>query len=338
MQTDVPTTAYYMGIDAGGTKTHCLISDREGNVAGFGRSGCGNYEGVGVDAARENIEAAIDDALERAALTLKDVARIGMGVAGADLPEDYPMLSREIFDPLLGDIPYILKNDSFAALRGGTKEPFGVVVSCGTGVVAAARNRDGEEDRVGGLGPFFGDHYSASQIGLLGLASIFRAADGVGPDTSLTETILDLSGTASVPELLSKLYHGELSTESFPPLAKLVHEAAATGDGVSQEILIDAGREMGRMANAAARKVGLTGDEFAGVTAGSGFKGGCPAMVDSMRGQVHTESPRARLQFPIYEPVVGALLLAIEAENSPASETTYTNLDATLPSHGKMYS
>ena len=38
---------YFLGVDVGGTKSHCLIADEGGHVVGFGHSGPGNWEAVG---------------------------------------------------------------------------------------------------------------------------------------------------------------------------------------------------------------------------------------------------------------------------------------------------
>ena len=76
---------YYMGLDAGATKTFCLVADAQGCIAGFGRGGNGNYENQGVEpAARENRKA-VEGALADAGFALEDIACIGMGIAGADL-------------------------------------------------------------------------------------------------------------------------------------------------------------------------------------------------------------------------------------------------------------
>ncbi|HRZ84074.1 MAG TPA: BadF/BadG/BcrA/BcrD ATPase family protein, partial [Candidatus Hydrogenedentes bacterium] len=156
---------HYLGLDAGGTKTFCLAGDETGRVLGFGRAATGNYEGFGVDSARTEITKAVNGALETAGLTLKDIAGVGMGVAGADLPDDYVMLDREIFAPLFGEIPRVFRNDSMGGLRGGTRDPFGIVIACGTGCVCAGVNRAGKEGRVGGISEDFGDMVSGSSIG-----------------------------------------------------------------------------------------------------------------------------------------------------------------------------
>ena len=40
---------YFLGVDIGGTKSHALIADENGQVVGFGRAGAGNWEAVGYD-------------------------------------------------------------------------------------------------------------------------------------------------------------------------------------------------------------------------------------------------------------------------------------------------
>ena len=40
-------TAYFLGVDIGGTKSHALIADETGRAIGFGEAGPGNYEDVG---------------------------------------------------------------------------------------------------------------------------------------------------------------------------------------------------------------------------------------------------------------------------------------------------
>ena len=41
---------FFLGIDAGGTKTHALIADENGRAAGFGSGGPGNWQSVGFEA------------------------------------------------------------------------------------------------------------------------------------------------------------------------------------------------------------------------------------------------------------------------------------------------
>lgn len=328
--------AFYLGLDAGGTKTFCLIGDETGQIRGFGRGGTGNYEGYGVDAARREIETAVNQALAEAGLAIKDISGIGMGVAGADIPDDFVMLERELFTPLFGSIRRVFRNDSFGGLRGGTRDPFGVVIACGTGCVCAGVNRDGQETRVGGISEDFGDRVSGSSIGIHGLKAVFRARDGITGPTLLTEKFVIRAGCADVDDLFHQMYYGKLTYQDLQPMAKLVFDAAWEGDAIACDILEWGGRYLGQMVTAAIRKLGMERDEFDVVMAGSVFQGRSPVLADALRMVVHRECPGARLIMPMYEPVVGALLLGMELDITVTDEY-YERLSSSLEESEKKY-
>lgn len=304
--------AYYLGIDAGGTKTHCLIGNDRGEVLGFGAAGTGNYEGYGIEPARVEISKAIDAALADAGISLRDIASIGMGIAGADVPEDYVMLERELFTPLLSDIPRVFRNDSMAGLRGGTRAPFGVVIACGTGCVCAGRNPAGKETRAGGISEEFGDAVSGTSIGNMGLQVVWRFRDGIVPMSLLVEKYLTRSGHANLEDFFYAMYRGEMTPQDLEPMAPLVFGAAFEGDAQACDILEWAGRYLGDMVIAVARQLGMERETFDVVMAGSVFKGSSPVLRDAMATRIHRTCPDAQMVMPLYEPVVGALLLGME--------------------------
>lgn len=320
---------YYLGLDVGGTKTFCLVGDEQGNIKGFGRAGSGNHETAGVEAAAAENRAAIMMALNDAGLTLNDIAGIGMGVAGADLPEDYEMLEREMFTPMLGNIPRVFRNDSFAGLRGGTREPFGIAVACGTDTVCAGRNRRGDETRVAGFGSDFGNKTSGTQIGQEGLRAVWRAREGIIPPTLMTEKFLARSGCQDIEEFFVRCYRGRFDYSVLQPMATVVFEAAREGDIAACDILEEGGRYLGDLANACARHLDMTGEAFEVVMTGSAFKGTSPVLADAMRLTIHCQCPDARLVRAAFEPVVGALLMGMELEVE-ISEAVYQNLSLQL--------
>ncbi len=328
--------AYYLGLDAGGTKTFCLVGDDSGRVLGFGKGGAGNYECRGVPAAAEEIKKAIEGALASAGLTLDQVAGIGMGVAGADLPEDYEMLERELFTPLLGALPRVFRNDSMGGLRGGTKDPFGIVIACGTGCVCAGINRAGREARVGGLSEHFGDMVSGSSIGEEGLKAVWRSRDGVTGPTLMTDLFVKRSGCADVEVLFREMYYNRIVYSDLQPMAKLVFDAAYEGDAIACDILEWGGRYLGAMVTAAARHLDMCRDAFDVVMTGSVFKGTSPVLVDAMSARVHRECPDARLVRALFEPVVGALLLGLELD-APMDEDKYAVLSESLREAEKRF-
>lgn len=328
---------YYLGLDAGGTKTYCLIGDEHGTIRGFGRAGTGNYEYRGVEPAAEENRKAVEGALNEADLTLSDIAGIGMGIAGADIPEDYVMLENEIFTPLFGSIRRAFRNDSMAGLRGGTRSRVAIVIACGTGCVCAGRNANGDETRVGGLGEEFGDECSGGSIGREALKVVWRARDNVVPETLLTEKFVKRAGCRDVTELFYKMYRREIAYEDLEPMAKLVFEAALEGDTAACDILERGGRYLGRMVNGTARRIDMTQESFEVVMAGSVFKGESPVLVDAMRTEIHRVCPNAKTVMPEFEPVVGALLMAMELDVS-LTPVIYERLSSELDRVEKIHS
>jgi N-acetylglucosamine kinase-like BadF-type ATPase len=327
---------YYLGLDAGGTKTFCLIGDEQGNIKGFGTAACGSYEYYGIAPAAAENRKAVEGALAEAGLALEDISGIGMGIAGADLPEDYDMLEREIYTPLFGQIPRVFRNDSMGCLRGGTREPYGIVIACGTGCICAGTNPQGRHTRVGGLGEPYGDIVSGSSIGLRGIQAVMQARDSVIPPTLLTRKFVDRGGCTGIEDLFHKLYRNQLTHQDLQPMAKLVFDAACEGDAAAIEILEWGGRYLGLMINAVATKLEMRQNEFDLVTAGSVFKGTSPVLKDTMSAVVHGACPRARVVMPVFEPVVGTLLLGMELDVR-IDETVYGNLERQLIEAGKKH-
>lgn len=326
----------YLGLDVGGTKTYCLVGDETGRVLGFGRAGTGSYEYRGVGPAAVENRKAVEEALAEAGLRLDDISGIGMGVAGADLPEDFEMLERELYTPLFGGIPRVFRNDSFAALRGGTRSPFGIAIVCGTGSVCAGRNPTGEETRVGGLGPEFGDRCTGTSIGEEGLRAVWRARDGIIGPTRLTDLFVERARCRDVEELFYKVYRRQIAPADLHPAAQLVFEAAVDEDDAACAILRDGGHYLGAMINAVARRLGMTEIAFEVVMAGGVFKGRSPALVDAMRQAVLAVCPKARLILPEFEPVVGAFIMGLEMDR-PMTEATYRTLEEGLPALGARH-
>ena len=77
---------YFLGLDVGGTKTHALITDDQGNVMGFAEDGPGNHQIVGYQGLREILRAAVGQAQHSAGLKVEQIAGAGFGIGGFDWP------------------------------------------------------------------------------------------------------------------------------------------------------------------------------------------------------------------------------------------------------------
>ncbi|WP_068616810.1 N-acetylglucosamine kinase [Paenibacillus tuaregi] len=301
---------YYLGLDAGGTKTYTLIADEQGVVVGKGRSGNGNHQ-VDYEEAKRNITESVEMALQEANLTRKDISFAYFGLAGADREADYRILR-----PLIGSLGferYDLNCDTIIALRAGTTRPYGVVLICGTGTNSAGRSPEGITYQCGGFSYQYGDYGGGGELAVEAFRSVVRAWDGRERPTRLTELVLQELGYKSVQEMVDDY----MDHDRIPPrhLVKLVFQAASEGDEVAGEILRFQGVELGKSARAVIKRLGMEQESFDVVMAGSVLaRGQGDIIIDQIRQYVKETAPGASVVRLQVEPVVGALWLAMEAE------------------------
>jgi len=322
----------FLGVDGGGSKTAALIADEEGKILGEGQGGPSNYQIVGKEFALGEISRAVEGALKEAGIPLREVSRAVFGLSGADLPENFRELEAGLKNTFPG-LPFLLVNDTWIALRGGTKKGWGVCLVCGTGANACARFPSGEWLTLPGLGYESGLGGGGLDMVRDVLHYAFRSHYGLGEKTPLEEEILQASGASSFEELSFLLLKFMVSPASaalemqralsvVPALFRL----ASSGDRASQEILVKQGRMMGEVIGYLARKIEPS-EKVEVVLAGSVFKGESPLLLDSFTLSLHSQAPGAEVVFPAFPPVFGALLMAMEEEGVKIGEEVYGNLE-----------
>lgn len=316
---------YFLGVDGGATKTHAVVGTETGVITGRGEAGPGNHEVFGWDAARDCVSKAVKEALDQAGLNAPDLSYACFSMAGADIDQDFQILPQRIIRPVVGDIPFLLKNDAFGCLRGGTRNPFGVMINCGTGQVAVGRNREGLEIRLGGYGFDFGDFSGGSVIAFQAASAVMRADDGRSEQTLLSDLMFEAAGVASAHDFLQKTYR---DPEYFMSLGipRLVFRASAQGDRVAKGIIMASAEEMAVTAVALIRRLRMESETFDLITAGSVFKGEDPEFLGRIQSRVHELALGARFRMPLYDPVLGALLLALEEAGVEVGDPIHDNL------------
>lgn len=320
------SSGYYLGIDAGNSKTHALIADSHGQAVGLYTAGPGNWENIGLEGARAVYQEALDGALAKAGLRRADLCAAGYGLAGYDFPSDDARL-RPVVESLGVPGPCFLDNDSLIGLRAGTSKPYGVVCISGSGSTKAGRNRRGETFRTWGLAASMGDWGGGGDIAQAAIGAVACAAKGIEPPTALTEPILQHFGAPDVTALLEKLTRAHEYRIDFVPL---VFEVAAAGDAVARSILVRAGRDLARSTNAVIRALGMADEAFELVLAGSVFKATYPLLVDTLSAEVRVVAPRVQIVRLTTPPVVGAVLLAMEAAGLTPDDSVRLRLQATV--------
>ncbi len=303
--------ALYLGMDAGATKTHALIADGAGHVRGVGAAGPGNWEGVGLDGALAAYQDALNQALAETGLTAEQLAGGGFGLAGFDWPSD-----RERLGPVLEQLgvpdPRVLVNDTDVALRAGAEDGVGIVIIAGTGTTVAGCNARGERWRTFGEGVEMGDIGGAADIARLALRAVARAYTGAGPETALTQVYVQQYGASSAIEMLEWIVRGQ-APRPHGALAPHVFTAAEAGDPVAQSIIREVGAALGGNAAAVARRLGMEAETFPVVLAGGVFRSRSATLVGAIMAPIRAVAPHAHPRILETLPVVGGVLLAMEA-------------------------
>ncbi|MCD9022161.1 N-acetylglucosamine kinase [Cohnella silvisoli] len=315
---------YYLGVDGGGSKTYTLIIDEHGTIVGKGKSGNGNHQ-TEYNAAKRNIRESVEMALRQAGLAQEDIEFAYFGLAGADREIDYKILRPMIAE--LGFPRHQINCDTMIALRAGTNRPYGVVLICGTGTNSAGVNAQGQFYQCGGFSYQFGDFGGGGSLSVEAFRAVIRAWEGREQPTLLTQLVLNDLGYDNV----QTLFDDYLDHNKTPPIrvAKLLFQAASQGDAVAKDILRKQGEELGITASAVIKRLGMEGESFDVVLAGSIITRGEGDFIHAYIEQAVREiSPGASLVKLQVEPVVGAVWLAVEASGIALPEQIYNQLNS----------
>ncbi|NEW04822.1 ATPase [Paenibacillus sp. SYP-B3998] len=325
--------SYYLGVDAGGTKTYAVITDETGHWLASGNSGPGNHQ-IQVEMARTNIRDAVFQALEQANLQPADIAVAWFGLAGADREADYRILRPMIQQ--LGFPNSQIVCDTIIAMRAGTAKPYGAVLICGTGMNAAGINKHGDMLQCGGFGYEYGDFGGGSELSVEAFRTVIRAWEGRSKATLLTDMILESLGYASVEEM----FHSFLDLHKRIPsdLTKLIFDAATRGDSASIQILQKQGVELGLSARAVVERLHMQEDNFDLVLAGSVLTKGHSEFIHPYIAEaVREAAPGCQLKILTVEPVVGSILLAMEKDGIAITASIYEKLSQIVNIKGVVH-
>ena len=309
---------HVLGIDAGGTKTVCLLADAKGRIIAEARGGGANLQSVG----ELEVEKVLHGVME-SALANHDIApsAICLGIAGVDRPADSQTI-RGIMNRIGYKARTLVVNDALVALQAGAGDQPGVVIVAGTGSIAYGRNRSAQAARAGGWGYLIGDEGGGFWIGRSALASVVRQFDGRGPATQLTELVLRHMGLRSPTELIHEIYYRDLHRRAIAGLAALVHQAANDGDAVAGQILARAGTELATAAASVIARLEMRGETFPTILAGGIFRG-VPSLVRDVETRLSEIAPRSVVHLLQVEPAVGAVSLALAAARGEVTVPSY---------------
>jgi N-acetylglucosamine kinase-like BadF-type ATPase len=308
-QSDSPPAPLLIAVDGGGTKTDCRLAVFEGDlrVLGRGLAGPSNLRALGPDRALGNLDAAVSAAFASAGLERCPAAAACLALAGADRTSEQMQILEWAGSARLADQLRIV-NDAVPLLSVGSGDGTGVALIAGTGSLAWGCNSSGRTARAGGWGYLLGDEGSAYAIGNAALRAVLMQADGRGPHTMLTDTILATLEISRPSAIVERVYGAVVSRQVIAELAPLVFAAATRHDAAASEILQHAASQLAAMATAVVQTLQLNTPLQLACTGAvllnqHAYRSQVAAAVQSTLG----ETPVINC---VPEPVLGALQLA----------------------------
>ena len=305
----------FLAIDAGGTKTRCLLAD-ESQVLGRATTGSVKLMRVGEAEASARLQAMLTEVSLAAGFALSEVAQTCIGIAGLTIEAVRQWAEREIGKSVGGSL--LLAGDEEIALDGAFRGGPGILIIAGTGSNVLGRAADGAMYQAGGWGPALGDEGSGFWIGQEALRAGFWAKDR-GIATNLLTEIGEFWGAKSLGEIVEMA--NARPGPDFPALTPVVVRCAEAGDELAAAVLERAGVELAEQVSLVALKMQETGRQGKIEAAYTGSVLEHISLVRSaMVKALKTSSPSVKVVEGAVDSLEGALWRAREAGSQPSED------------------
>jgi glucosamine kinase len=304
---------YFLGVDAGGTKTVFVLGDESRELVRV-RSGTIKRMKADADTAESNLQTGLQEMQAKTGVSLQAIARCCIGTAGETVPLVVNWLRAAFARHVGGEL--VIVGDVEIALDSAFFGERGVLVLAGTGSNVAGRAATGEIVTAGGWGPALADQGSGHFLGLEGLRRGFLAIDEQRP-TCLLDRAREFWKLGSLAELI-EFANGNPAPE-FSRLAPLVVAAAEEDDAVALEVVAQGGADLAMLA-------GLVIEHIRALEAGASAAFEAPAVAiagsileraapvrDALVSQLRKRYPRIKVVESPADPPAGALWRARQA-------------------------
>ena len=243
-----------LGIDAGGTETRWALARSDGTIVAAGEAPGMSAVMMNTTEGRQRIRDTMA-AVAKGVLAVGRPTRMEAGVTG--LPESDAALQTLLAEPFDLELAAVtVESDIAFAYLGQFRPGEGYVVYAGTGSVAAYIDENGTLHRAGGRGAILDDGGGGFWIAREALRHIWRREDeapGSWESSPMARAVFEHAGGSDWAYSRQFIYGQERGEVGKLALAV----AASVGqDPAAAAILREAGRELGRLANALLRRFG----------------------------------------------------------------------------------
>ncbi len=232
---------YFLGIDGGGTKTTAAVSDENGNILLKKTGKTINFYSVGMEKARENLLAVIDEIYKEIGQVTFDGVFVGCSALDREADE-------ETLANLCGGIKakkIRMDSDLFVALKSVENAVCPCVAICGTGSMAIGETENGEIKFKGGWGHILGDEGSGYVISLNALKCCATFFD-TGEESILLEKAKEYFNVSDFRQAIDIIYSPETTKDVIAGFVLKVREAAHEGDFIAESIIVNEAHNFAR--------------------------------------------------------------------------------------------
>jgi N-acetylglucosamine kinase-like BadF-type ATPase len=295
---------FVIGVDGGGTKTTAALSNLKGKILKEIEIDSTNPNKIGFERAIFNLRKLI---LKISKNKKIKVAYLGLAGGLERDKEKREKIKKELQKSF--DFPIFVDGDQKIAFLAGTDEKDGVIVIAGTGAIAMGWK--GKKVAIsGGWDWLIGDQGSAFWVGKKVLEEIGKALDGRRKDFELRKFIFKKLRIKKEIDLYKNFYCENFVTR-VALISKFVDEFSKKGDRFSKEILIEAAKEVSKMAISVIKKLNFAKEKFPIVLVGGMFKS--KIFREKIEREIKKAAKKAKFILLRKKPVVGAVKLAINS-------------------------
>jgi N-acetylglucosamine kinase-like BadF-type ATPase len=303
-----------LAVDGGNSKTDVALLNARGSVLATVRGPGSSPHMLGLESSLRLVDDLVGQACHEAAIddSRGRVASFGAWfMAGADLPAEERALQRAI-ERLGRAAENTVANDTFALLRAGADEGWGVAAVVGAGINCVGLSPDGRRARFLSLGKVSGDWGGGSDIGLAALGVAVQSEEGRAAATSLRGDVAAHFGRRRASDVAIAFHQHRFHHDRLRELAPTVIAAADAGDGAAVDILNRQADEVVSWIGGAIRRLRIARLEVPVVLGGSILAALPHPFANRIEAGVRQIASNARITICRDRPIIGAALAALD--------------------------
>lgn len=308
-------SALFLAVDGGQSGTVAVLADAAGTILSVGRGGPIRHHEE-LDAERLAYDS-LGQAIAAAMTCYKDCT---IAVCCLALTGSAELARRYINATLATDRLIVLESDTHAALASGAAGGGGIGVVAGTGTVAIAHGRAGDDVVGGGWGWVLGDEGSGFWIAMEALKASARDVDRTNRPTALTAALPGALGESDMRGVYNLVTGRRFDRTRIAALATQVVGIAQAGDAVATQILDRAADHLTELVVATASSAMFLEPDERVVVASGGVLAPGGWVATRLERNLVSRLPGFSFITPLVPPVVGAYYLALVADGIPVGE------------------